>query len=84
MHLRLNKKYLAKLNSIYYDEEKAKEEIEQLKNKYNVNKDEIIILYSNFTTYSEEELGDSGFDENVNYAYSWVLIKNDNKNWTIK
>lgn len=76
----------ATLNEIYYDEEKSQSNSNKYITKYGV--DEAIILFCNFTTYSNTDIGflmSGPLNPNSEYTdYNFVLVHNSNGAWNLK
>lgn len=76
----------ATLNEIYYDEVKSLSNSNKYATQYGV--DEAIILYCNFTTYSNTDIGflmPGPLNPNSEYTdYNFVLVRNDNEAWELK
>lgn len=70
----------AVLNKIYYDEESSGQAAESLAKQYNADK--VIILYTDFTTYSVALK--HGLNPNSQYTYSWILTLTGNEKWQIQ
>lgn len=51
----------------------------------NYGKDEAILLYSNFTTYDQDEAFQQGFERNEKYEkWMWILVRNKGEDWDLK
>jgi len=79
------KKFPAVINEIVYDEEKSKVDSHAAARQYNT--DDIIVLYSNFTTYPNVEFMFQASPLNANSDYKdwkWILVRNTNGEWEVK
>lgn len=79
------KKFPAVINEIVYDEEKSK--VDRLIATKQNDTDDVIILYSDFTTYSNVEFmfRTSPLNANSNYKdWKWILVRNTNGEWEVK
>lgn len=73
----------AKLEKIWYDEEKSAADAEYFKNQYSV--DEVLILYSNFWVKDNKRALNSGFETGMRYTnWMWVMVRNDSGRWELK
>lgn len=76
------KNFPATLNKIYYDEEKSQKESNNLAEQYNAN--EVIVLYSNFKTYSGTKAINDGFNPNSEYTnWAWILTRSNYCEWQL-
>lgn len=80
-----NFNFPASLNEILYDEERSLSDIKWYVDNYNT--DEIIVLFSNFTTYSSTDtvFFMSGLlMQNDKYTdYSWILVCSNDESWKL-
>lgn len=75
------KEFPATLEEIWYQDNK--EAFDTWAKSY--GKDDVIILYSNFTTYDNEETFKQGFGRNEKYEkWMWILSRNQGEDWELK
>ncbi|MBP3635636.1 MAG: hypothetical protein J6J17_04220 [Bacilli bacterium] len=76
------KDFPAKLNELWYDEDKSKMQSDEWAKHYGA--DEAIILYSNFTTYPGETSILDGFNPDSDYVnWNWILVRKNKEKWKL-
>lgn len=81
--LRRFRLFPAKLERLWYDEERSIKEQEYFSKQYDA--DEVIVLMSDFTTRDGESALNSGFEPGMRYAnWMWILVRNEGRRWQLK
>lgn len=75
--------YPATLESLTYDEKKCKYMEDYYKKEYNAS--EVIVFYTDFTTYSGYASKVNNFNENQRYSdWVWILTRDDSEEWVLR